>query len=243
MLLLKQPRILGLSVSRLFTETPEQVSKAVMHLFLGLPLALCALSLVSPAPIPEPWKDMQDPEFQEAVESGHSLIRKILDDITKVHKSWIPTGLSLDKKDSSKLEFLKTHLNLPEAPALKPLSDSFTLGACLNQIAKGLKLHQTLLTVVSKLSPAKSEMVEELLCDISDLLLQVHKMQDLKKLLSNPEPQAVSVSQLQETLAPKLSDEYKSHVAAHLTLLQLRDFSKDVSRTFRSMTVPSDSDN
>ncbi|KAL7857436.1 hypothetical protein SRHO_G00163350 [Serrasalmus rhombeus] len=214
-----------------------------MYLFLELSLALCVLSLVSSAPIQEPWKDMQDPEFQEAVESGHSLIRKILDDITELHNSWIPKGLSLDKKDSSKLKFLKTHLNLPEAPAIKPLSDSFTLGACLSQIAKGLKLHQTLLTVVSKLSPAKSEMVDGLLCDIRDLLLQVRKMQDLKNLLSNPEPQTVSESQLQETLAPKLSDEYNKHVAAHLTLLQLRDFSQEVSRTFRSMTVPSNSGN
>ncbi|KAL6474866.1 hypothetical protein MHYP_G00159060, partial [Metynnis hypsauchen] len=210
---------------------------SLLH-FPGLPLALCALSLVSPAPIQEPWKDMQDPEFQEAVESGHSLIKKILDDITKLQKSWIPTGLS------PKLEFFKTHFDLPKAPAIKPYCyETFTLGVCLNQIAEGLKLHQTLLTVVSKLSPVKSEMVNELQCDINDLLLQVRKMQDLKNLLSNPEHQAVLESQLQETLAPKLSNEYKKHVAAHLTLVQLRDFSEDVSRTFRNMTVPSDSDN
>ncbi|XP_036427665.1 colony stimulating factor 3 (granulocyte) a [Colossoma macropomum] len=214
-----------------------------MHLFLGLPLALCALSLVSPAPIQEPWKDMQDTEFQEAVESGHSLTRKILDDINKLHKSWVHTSFSLDEKVSSKLEYLKKILDLPAAPAIKPLSDSFTLSACLSQIAKGLKLHQTLLTVVSKLSHTKSEMVDGLLCDIRDLLLQVRKMQDLKNLPSDQETQAVSESQLQETLAPKISDEHISHVAAHLTLHQLREFGKDVRRTFRSMTVPSDLDN
>ncbi|KAI4899436.1 hypothetical protein NFI96_018733, partial [Prochilodus magdalenae] len=211
---------------------------SLLH-FPGLPLALCALSLVRPAPIQDPWKDMQDPEFQEAVENAHSLISKILLDIPEVHKSWITSeSLSLDRNDSTKLQYLKEVLNLPVAPALKPLSVNFTLDACLSQIVEGLRLHQTLLEVVSNLRRTKSASLDGLLYDIRDLLVHIRKMQSLKSMTSSPETQTVQKSQLQEALAPHLSDDYTSQVAAHLALLQLRDFARDVYRSLRSMTLP-----
>ncbi|XP_072523920.1 colony stimulating factor 3 (granulocyte) a [Salminus brasiliensis] len=207
-----------------------------MHLFLGLPLTLCVLSLASSAPVLESRRDMQDPKFEDAVENGHSLISKILSNLPAVHKSWIHSeSLSLDRNDSGKLQYLKDILNLPTAPALKPLSDDFTLAACLGQIAEGLRLHQTTLTVVNKLALVKSEKVDGLLYDIRDLLTQVQKMQKLTGTTSAPETQAVAENQLQTNLAPRLQDEYTSQVAAHLVLLQLRDFSQDVSRSFRSI--------
>ncbi|KAG9267586.1 colony stimulating factor 3 (granulocyte) a [Astyanax mexicanus] len=207
-----------------------------MHLFLGLPLTLCALSLVSPAPMPAMWRDMQNPAFENALENGHSLISKILNDTPAAHKAWIHTeSLSLDGNDSGKLQYLKEVLNLTTAPALKPISDSLNLGDCLGQIAEGLRLHQTLLTVVSNLALVKPEEVDGLLYDIRDLLIQVKKMQSQTGVTSAPETQEDLKSQLQKNLAPQLEDEYTSQVAAHLVLLHLRDFSQDVSRSFRSM--------
>ncbi|XP_066521343.1 colony stimulating factor 3 (granulocyte) a [Hoplias malabaricus] len=208
-----------------------------MHLFLGLPMALCALSLVSAAPLLELLKDMQDPAFQNAVENGQSLINRILISIPAVHKSWIQSeSLSFDSSDSGKLEYLKGVINLPAAPVLKTLSDD-TLGACLSQIAEGLKLHKTLLTVVSDLRTTKSEKVNLLLHDIRDLLPQIHKMQKLIKVANVPEEEAVSKSHLQADLKSRVTDEYLSQVAAHLTLLQLQKFGQDVSRSLRSMVT------
>lgn len=47
----------------------------------------------------------------------------------------------------------------------------------------------------------------------------------------------VTESQLQTDLAPKLENEYDSQVAAHLALIQLRDFSRDVSRSLQCMII------
>lgn len=50
-------------------------------------------------------------------------------------------------------------------------------------------------------------------------------------------PEKVSESQLQKDLAPKLENEYISQVATHLALIQLRQFSTDVSRSLQSMII------
>lgn len=60
-------------------------------------------------------------------------------------------------------------------------------------------------------------------------------MQHLIKAVNGPEK--VSESQLREDLAPKLENEYLSQVAAHLALIQLREFAKDVSRSLQSMIL------
>lgn len=60
-------------------------------------------------------------------------------------------------------------------------------------------------------------------------------MQHLIKATKGPEK--VSESQLQTDLAPKLKDQYVSEVAAHLALIQLREFAKDVSRSLQSMII------
>lgn len=50
-------------------------------------------------------------------------------------------------------------------------------------------------------------------------------------------PEKVTESQLREDLAPKIENEYISQVAAHLALIQLREFTRDVSRSLQSMII------
>ncbi|XP_026803711.3 uncharacterized protein LOC113547531 [Pangasianodon hypophthalmus] len=216
-----------------------------MYFYLGMYFALSTLGrFVLSAPVPETQhtldvKDMEvmrSSEFQDAAENALSLITKILSDIPAVHKSLIhTTTLSLDESDLSTLQFLKDSLALPEPSPLQPLSDKFKLDVSLGRIAEGLKLHKTLLKVISELVHFKPKKLNDFLYDLRDSLLHVHKMQHVIKAVNGPEK--VSESQLQEDLAPKLKNEYVSQVAAHLALIQLRQFAKDVSRSLQSMII------
>ncbi|KAK3529181.1 hypothetical protein QTP70_019425 [Hemibagrus guttatus] len=211
----------------------------------GVFLALSALGrFVLPAPVPETQltpdiKDMEvvrSSDFQDAAENAHSLIKKILMEIPAVHKSLIhTTTLSLDESDLSTLQLLKGSLALPETSPLQPLSDKFKLDVSLGRIVEGLKLHRTLLKVISDLAHFKPKKPIELLHDLRDVLLHVHKMQHLIKAVNGPEK--ISESQLREDLAPKLENEYMSQVATHLALIQLRQFTKDVNRSLQSMII------
>lgn len=49
------------------------------------------------------------------------------------------------------------------------------------------------------------------------------------------EAEVVTESQLRTDLAPKLENEFNCQVAAHLALIQLKEFSWDVSRRLKSM--------
>lgn len=60
-------------------------------------------------------------------------------------------------------------------------------------------------------------------------------MQHLIKAVKTPEK--VSESQLKEDLAQRVKSDYMSQVAAHLTLLQLRGFAKDVSRSLQTLII------
>ncbi|XP_026874437.1 colony stimulating factor 3 (granulocyte) a [Electrophorus electricus] len=200
-----------------------------MYLCLGSYLALCALAAsVGCAPI------MQD--SQDNAENGHSLITKILNDIPAAHKSWINiASMSLDEVD--KFQYLKEQLNFPAAPRLQLISDNFTLHDCLSRISEGLSLHKALLKVIRKKMTSASAEVNELLFDIRDLALLVQKMRTLAPApaAGAPPVRVISENRLEEDLRPGLSSEYLVKLAAHLTLLQLRQFGQDVSRSFQSM--------
>ncbi|KAG7325380.1 hypothetical protein KOW79_011696 [Hemibagrus wyckioides] len=216
-----------------------------MYLFVGVFLALSSLGrFVLLAPLPETQlpldiKDMEfmrSSDFQEAAESAQSLITKIFIEIPAVHKSLIhTTTLPLDESDLSPLQVLKRSLALPEPSPLQPLSDKFKLDVSLGRIVEGLKLHKTLLKVISDQPHFKPKKPIELLHDLRDAIMHVHKMQHLIKAANGPEK--VTESQLREDLAPKLENEYMSQVATHLALIQLRQFSKDVSRSLQSMII------
>ncbi|XP_060746980.1 uncharacterized protein LOC132859978 [Tachysurus vachellii] len=216
-----------------------------MCFFLGMFLALSTLGrFVLLAPLPETQhmldiKDMEvmrSSEFQDNAENAYSLVTKILIEIPAVHKSLIHTEtLSLNESDLSSLQILKNFLGLPEPSPLQPLSDKFTLDVSLGRIVEGLKLHKILLKVISELEHFKVKKPNEILYDLRDAILHIHKMQHLIKAVNGPEK--VSESQLQEDLAPKLENEYMSQVATHLALIQLRQFTKDVSRSLHSMII------
>ncbi|XP_053495845.1 uncharacterized protein LOC128616962 [Ictalurus furcatus] len=209
-----------------------------MYFYLGLYLALSTLGR---SVLPAPLKDMgvmRSPEFQDAAESTLSLITKILGEIPAVHKSLIhTTTLSLDESDLSTLQYLKEFLDLPEPSPLQPLSNKFKLDVSLGQIDEGLKLQETLLKVIGELAhfKFKKPKPEGLLYDLRDALLHVHRMQHLIKAVKGDEK--VSESRLKEDLEPKLEKEYTSQVAAHLALIRLRHFAKDVSRSLQSMLI------
>ncbi|XP_027032648.1 uncharacterized protein LOC113662157 [Tachysurus fulvidraco] len=215
-----------------------------MYVFLGMFLALSTSGrFVLLAPLPETLtpdiKDMEvmrSPEFQDNAENAYSLVTKILMEIPAVHKSLIHIEtLSLNESDLSSLQILKKFLGLPEPSPLQPLSDKFTLEVSLGRIVEGLKLHKILLKVISELEHLKVKKPSELLYDLRDAILHIHKMQHLIKAVNGPEK--VTESQLREDLTPKLENEYRSQVATHLALIQLRQFTKDVSRSLHSMII------
>ncbi|KAI5619690.1 colony stimulating factor 3 (granulocyte) a [Silurus asotus] len=215
-----------------------------MYAFLGLCLALSAFGgVVLPLPVPQPQHtlDMEvtrGSDFQDAAEGALSLITKILGEIPAVHKSLIHImTLSLNESDLSALQFLKESLGLPQPSPLQPISDDLTLETSLGRIAEGLKLHKFLLKVITEQVHFKSKEPSGILYDLRDTVLHVHKMQHLIKASIGPEK--VSESQLREDLAPKLEKGYMSQVAAHLTIIQLREFAKDVSRSLQSMIITS----
>ncbi|XP_076851116.1 colony stimulating factor 3 (granulocyte) a [Brachyhypopomus gauderio] len=204
-----------------------------MYIYLGSTcLALCILvASVGSAPI------MQDSEFQDTVENGHSLITKILDDIPAVHKSWIyAESMSLDEID--KFQYLREQLNIPDVPGLIPISDD--LDACLIQISEVLRLHRALLKVISNKMTSTSTSADDLRYDIRDLLSVVHKMWTLTKRPAGSvwPAQAVSDGKLEAELGPRLSTDYKVQVAAHLVLVQLRQFGQEVQRSLHSLLDP-----
>ncbi|KAF4084598.1 hypothetical protein AMELA_G00107980 [Ameiurus melas] len=209
-----------------------------MYFYLGLFLALSTLGR---SVLPAPLKDMEvmrSSEFQDAAESALSLVTKIHGEIPAVHKSLIHTmTLSLDESDLSTLQFLKEFLDLPEPSPLQPHSNKFKLDVSLGQIDEGLKLQETLLKVIGELTHFrfKKPKPDGLLYDLRDALLHVHRMQHLIK--AGKRDERVSESRLKEDLKPKLEKEYMSQVAAHLTLVRLRQFAEDVSRSLQSMII------
>ncbi|TTY54608.1 hypothetical protein Baya_16523 [Bagarius yarrelli] len=216
-----------------------------MYLFFGMFLALSTLRRFAlSAPLPElgltpssqDMEVMKSSAFQDAAENAHSLISKILIEIPAAHKSLIyTTTLSLEESDLSSLQFLKESLGLPQPSPLQPISDKFKLDLSLGRIVEGLKLHKTLLKVIGELSDSKSDKLKELLYDLRDALLHVHKMQQLIKAANGPDK--VTESQLREDLAPKLKNQYLSQVATHLALIQLKQFTQDASRSLQNMII------
>uniref|UniRef100_A0AAY5EDY4 Uncharacterized protein n=1 Tax=Electrophorus electricus TaxID=8005 RepID=A0AAY5EDY4_ELEEL len=154
---------------------------------------------------------MQD--SQDNAENGHSLITKILNDIPAAHKSWINIAVRLAFLDRS----------VPCA-----------VHDCLSRISEGLSLHKALLKVIRKKMTSASAEVNELLFDIRDLALLMRTLAPAPA-AGAPPVRVISENRLEEDLRPGLSSEYLVKLAAHLTLLQLRQFGQDVSRSFQTV--------
>ncbi|KAM4598233.1 colony stimulating factor 3 (granulocyte) b [Polymixia lowei] len=189
-----------------------------------LALQCFLIVLVRSAPLLDSSFAVTDAGFKQATERAKTLVEKILRDIPAVHGATVNTeGLTLDSSSQpTNLQIMVTSLGIPAAPALKPLSERFTLEHCVSRIAVGIQLHQELLgALANKLSG-----LTDLRADLRDLLTQIGKMQELGRLSS--------VEQYQSPhLASRLHGDYEVQVASHLTLIQLRSFCHDLVRSLR----------
>ncbi|XP_058477055.1 colony stimulating factor 3 (granulocyte) a [Solea solea] len=191
-------------------------------------------SLGRSAPLPtESGALVADPAFQEAVERSRSLTQKILLAIPDTHSACIHTEtLQLNSPDNAKLEIMAANIGIPAAPVLRALSENFTLRTCLRNMTEGLQLHRALLSAISERLPNK---MTELTSDIKDLSIQINKMQKMvyKEAAVQPTP----------TPAPlQLQGEYEVQVAAHLILVQLQSFGRDMDRCLRTLDRSNDDD-
>ncbi|XP_078146949.1 colony stimulating factor 3 (granulocyte) a isoform X2 [Centroberyx gerrardi] len=189
-------------------------------------------SVVRSAPLPElPGANrtlVADPAFQEVLLRSLSLIQKVLLSISETHKSCIHTEtLQLNSTENANLKTMEDTIRFPSAPVVKAISESFTLETSLRRMSEGLQLHQDLLkSVLPQLD--NKDCVTELLADIRDLLIQIHKM--LRKVQAEPGVQPTA-----STLALRLQGEFQVQVATHLTLVQLQSFVQDMARCLRSL--------
>ncbi|KAG5854932.1 hypothetical protein ANANG_G00043260 [Anguilla anguilla] len=177
---------------------------------------------------------MERPDFLRAVEHSQSLVNKILKDIPDTHKSCVSSkSLTLHPtlqpiSEPSNLQFMEDSLKIPRAPVLKGLSDEFTLEMCLKHISEGLQMYQDVLSTLHN-RVSNPEKMKGMHADVRDLLAQITKMQELCRFETGAKYGGSG-------LASRLSGDFEVQVAAHLSLLQLQDFGRDVFRSLRNMT-------
>ncbi|XP_058650147.1 colony stimulating factor 3 (granulocyte) a [Onychostoma macrolepis] len=187
-------------------------------------LLVTLVGIVASAPI----SDKLDIMNKDTIEKAHSLIKKILQDIPTTHAAWINNKSLIlgDSKTRLELEFLKKDMNIPYAPVLQNISEISSMKTCLANITKGLQLHLNLLKAISKATTlAQTDEVKDLQAEIQELWDLIEENQ-----ASDEQSQT-----LEHDLAKHLTSEYMTQVAAHLTLQQLQDFSRDILRIILSM--------
>ncbi|XP_054455064.1 colony stimulating factor 3 (granulocyte) a [Anoplopoma fimbria] len=179
------------------------------------------------APLPE-RSALVEGQFQDIVQRSRSLIQKILLSIPDTHKSCIHIEtLQLNSSENAKLVFMASNIGIPSAPALRVVSENFTLETSLRHMSDGLQLHRALLSTVS-LRLENKDKVMGLMADIKDLVIQINKMLKLVQA-------GVVVQPSPTPMALHLPGEYEVQVAAHLTLVQLQSFGQDTVRCLRSL--------
>ncbi|XP_061088432.1 colony stimulating factor 3 (granulocyte) a [Conger conger] len=172
---------------------------------------------------------MEHPDFLRVVEHSQNLVNKILKDIPDTHKSCVNhKNLTLPPSPESNLEYMESLLRIPRAPLLKGLSAEFTLEMCLSRISEGLQMYQDVLSTLHN-RVSNPEKMKDMQADVRDLLAQITKMQDLGRFQTRMKYGGSG-------LASRLSGGFEVQVAAHLSLLQLQDFSQHIFRSLRNMT-------
>ncbi|XP_073684956.1 colony stimulating factor 3 (granulocyte) a [Garra rufa] len=202
-------------------------------------LLLTLVGIVASAPI----SDKLDIMNMSTIGQAHSLINKILEDISTTHAACI-NSKRLTLGDSTiwqELEYMRKELlKIPSAPVLQTISSISSMETCLAQIVEGLQLHLNLLKDVSKATTLAGRM-NGLQADIHHLLSLIKKLQNQAGFDSSKQAQPPV-----HDLDKHLSDEYKTQVAAHLILQQLQYFSSDVLSSIlsiRSMTEMAENSN
>ncbi|XP_023197156.1 uncharacterized protein LOC102218830 isoform X1 [Xiphophorus maculatus] len=177
---------------------------------------------------------VEDPQFQEILQRSRSLTHKILDSIADTHSSCVHTEtLKLDSSDIGRFSTMATNIGFPPAPVV--VSENFTLETVLRVMHDGLQLHQGLLSSIGPRLAEKDKVVA-LMSDVRDLKNQIAKMQKMNQSHTAAPPTSGSVEL-------RLPGEFEVKVAAHLTLVQLQAFSRDVERCLRSLDRSADDDN
>lgn len=179
----------------------------------------CCVTLLYAAPLP------QHDALTRVVERGVSLVKKILNDIPRVHEAYVKkTGLDLElSSESHDLEYLLSDFGIPAPPVLKSISEEFTLTMSLSHMVEGLDLHHELLQDIM----SSTETRDSLLADIKELADQIKEMQKLVQI-----PVTVCKRNLPD-FSSRLNSNYKVQVAAHLSLQQLNRFTQAVFRGLR----------
>ncbi|KAL4660495.1 hypothetical protein GN956_G1364 [Arapaima gigas] len=194
---------------------------------------LCCCTVLLAAPLHEfsgeagPFMD--DAVFQLALRLGHTVVRKLMEDIPAAHKATVrsPT-LTLTSTTETHLDYMVVSLGIPAAPVLKAIGADFTLETCLNHMSEGLQMYEDLLAAVSG-RVAAPEKLTELQADLRELLAQVHKMRELSEL----EP---TVPYTTSNLASRLTGDFEVDVATHLVLVQLQTFVQHIFRSLRNIS-------
>ncbi|PWA28354.1 hypothetical protein CCH79_00016390 [Gambusia affinis] len=196
------------------------------------------------APLPESGSALvEDPQFQEILQRSRSLTQKILDSIADTHSSCVHTEVRRSNlAEETFLRFgwiyagnpaaslfstMATNIGIPPAPVLSNVSENFTLETSLRVMHDGLQLHQGLLSSIAPRLAEKDKVVA-LMSDVRDLKIQITKMKKMNQSHTAAPPTSGSVEL-------RLPGEFEVQVAAHLTLVQLKTFSRDVARCLRSL--------
>ncbi|XP_008288010.1 colony stimulating factor 3 (granulocyte) a isoform X2 [Stegastes partitus] len=183
-------------------------------------------TFVCSAPLPEKGALVEDPQFQEIVETSRSLTEKILLSIPDMHKSCIHTEtLKLNSSENAKLVIMASTIGIPSAPVIKVVSENSSLEDSLTQMYEGLQLHRALLSSISPRVGNKDK-VTGLMADVRDLAIQINKMLKMaqSEVVAQPNPTPVAL---------RLPGDYEVQVATHLTLVQLQALGQDIIRCLR----------
>ncbi|TRY95795.1 hypothetical protein DNTS_008328 [Danionella cerebrum] len=180
------------------------------------------------APVSQKLKGMDSKTIGEA----QSLISKILQEIPETHAAWITSkSLTLGGSTDS-LQFLKSMI--PSAPILPNITEISSLETGLVNMSTGLQLHLNLLNKLSEAtSLPKTEQVTELQADIEELLEILDKLQIKAGFNASKEHSHGP----EQDLVKNLTSEYKTQAAAHLTLHQLQEFSREVLQRIRDILL------
>ncbi|KAM6957733.1 colony stimulating factor 3 (granulocyte) b [Aplochiton taeniatus] len=171
---------------------------------------------------------LDNSEFKESVENAKTLIAKILVAVPGVHDATVSTeDLTFNPPSQLiNLQAMVMSLGIPKEPLLTSLSQEVTLEMSVSRMSVGVHLYQDLL---GALEDKLGDKLGDIPADLQNLQEQLHKMQKLG--------QMSSVEQYQRPdLSSGLDSEFLVQVATHITLLQLRDFSQDLTRTLRHIT-------
>ncbi|XP_038161552.1 uncharacterized protein LOC119796870 [Cyprinodon tularosa] len=178
-------------------------------------------SLVRSAPV-------GSPPFRETALQAKTLGEKILKDISAAHAANVESFTLGSLSQTSNLQTMAASMRIPSSPALKALSERFTLDMCVSRMLAGVQMYQNLLEVLS----SKVSGLEDLKVDLRDLLNHINKLKEAAQLGADS-----SVPTASSDLATHLQDSYSIQAAVHISLTRLRAFCHDLNRTFRVLST------